>query len=133
MDVFGRERGRQRHVAAREALGQAEKIGRDAFQVAGEEGSGAAEADGDLIGDEQGVVFVGKVAEAFQVAFRVDDHSRGALDEGFDDDRDHLAGVFREGAFDFIQAGDVAGWPGEAKWTAVAVGAGDLDGGEEKG
>ena len=56
VDLVVRERRRHRQVAAGESFAQAQKIGHDVFLLAGEHRAGAAEADGDFVGNQQHVV-----------------------------------------------------------------------------
>ena len=61
----------------------------------GEEGAGAAAADGDFVADQVDVVAVAEGARQAQVFRVVHDHAVGALDERFDDQRgDVLAMLF---------------------------------------
>ena len=55
-DVRPRQSRGQRHGAAGQALAEAEDIGRDAGLFAGEQRAGAAEADKNLVGDQQHAV-----------------------------------------------------------------------------
>ena len=106
VDALGRQRRRQRHVAAGEALGEAEQVRRDALLLAGEHRPGAAEAGRDLVADQQHAVAVAELAHRAQVARRVDDHPGGALHQRLDDHRGDLLLVHGE---DARQVGRVAG------------------------
>src|SRR5204862_4367263 len=66
VDLLRRQGGGQRQVAAGDALGQAEQVGRDVLLLAGEHRAGAAEAGGHLVEDEQDVVAVAELADAAQ-------------------------------------------------------------------
>ena len=69
------------------ALGDAHQVGRDALLLAREHRPGAAEADRDLVADEQHAELVAQLAQRAQVAVRVHDHPRRALHQRLDDDR----------------------------------------------
>src|SRR5471030_1552122 len=62
IDFFPRHHQRQRQVAAADALRQAQEIGPDRGLFAGEEGAGAAAADGDFVEDHVDLVAVAQFA-----------------------------------------------------------------------
>src|SRR5204863_359934 len=63
-DGAGGQRGRQRQVAAGQALGHAHEVGLDALVLAGEQAARPAEAGGHLVDDQQHAVTAGDVTEA---------------------------------------------------------------------
>ena len=75
------------HVAPGKSFREAQKIGRNLFLFASEKRSRAAEANGDLVGDEKGVVFSGELAKPSQITLGMNNHPGRALNQGFDDDR----------------------------------------------
>ena len=112
VDALGGERRRERQVAAGQALGEAEQVGRDALLLAGEHRAGAAEAGRDLVADQQHAVRVAELAHGAQVAGRVDEHPGGALDERLDDHRGDLLLVRGED-----RARGRPASPGSAAWA----------------
>ena len=70
VDRLGGERRRERQVAAGDALGHAHEVGRDVLLLAGEHRAGAAEADRDLVADQQHAELVAQLAHRAQVARR---------------------------------------------------------------
>ena len=54
--------------------------------LAGEHLAGAAEADGNFVGDKQRVVAARQLGQASQIAWRMHDHAGGGLHERFDHD-----------------------------------------------
>ena len=84
---LGRERRGERQVAAGDALGDAHQVGRDVLLLAGEHRARAAEADRDLVADQQHAELVAQLAHRPQVALRVHEHPGRALDERLDDHR----------------------------------------------
>ena len=58
--------------------------------LAGEHRAGAAEADGDFVGDQQHVVLPRQLAHAPQVAGRMHEHAGGRLHQRLDDQRGDL-------------------------------------------
>ena len=89
----GAQRRGQRDVAAGERLADAHDVGADAGVVGGEQLTGAAEAGGDLVEDQQHVVAVADRAQVDQVARVVEPHAARALHDGFDDDGGQFVGV----------------------------------------
>jgi hypothetical protein len=99
IDGLGGQRGGQREIAARDALGQAQQVGRDVLLLAGEHGSRAPEPDRHLVADEQHAELVAQLAHRSQVAPRVHEDAGGPLHQGLDDDSRHAARVrFQEPA-----------------------------------
>ena len=94
--ALGGERGRQRHVAAGDALRQAEEVRRDVLVLAREHAAGAAEAHGHLVADEEDPVPVAQRAHVAQVALGVDDDARRALHQRLHDHRRDLVRVLRQ-------------------------------------
>jgi hypothetical protein len=131
--LLGGQGGGQGQIAAGQALGQAEEVGRHPLALAGEQTAGLAEADGHLVGDQQGAVAAGDLPQPAQVALGMDDDARGALHQGLDDDRRHLAGVGPQDPIDLRQAGDPALGPLQPQGTAVAVRARRPQRGEQQG
>src|SRR3546814_4118801 len=64
----------QRQEAAGQALGQAQQVGLDAGLFASEHRAGAAEADRDLVGDQEHAVHVAQFAHALEV-HRSEEHT----------------------------------------------------------
>ena len=62
VDALIGERRRERQIAAREALADAQQVGRDPFVLAGEHGAGTAEAGRDLVADQEHAVGVAALA-----------------------------------------------------------------------
>ena len=93
VDALGRERRRERQVAARQALRDGHEVGRDALVLAREHRPGAAEAGRDLVADQEHVVLVAEMADVAQVAVGSDEDARGALDERLDDHRGDAVAV----------------------------------------
>jgi hypothetical protein len=106
VDPLGRQRRRQRQVAAGEALGEAHQVGRHVLLLTGEHRPGAAEAGRHLVADQQHAEAVAELACLAQEAGRVDEHPGGALDERLDDQRRDLFLVAGEHP---LQVGGVAG------------------------
>ena len=98
VDLLGRERGRERQVAACEPLGEAEQVGRDALVLAREHPARAAEAGGHLVEDQEHAVAVAELADRAQVARRVNEHPGRALDERLHDHGRDLAAVLSQQA-----------------------------------
>src|SRR5947199_10412296 len=67
VDAIGRQHHRERKVAPRETLGEAQEVGRDSRLLAREQSSGAPEPYGDLVGAEMDVATIAKLAGALQV------------------------------------------------------------------
>ena len=84
---FGRERGRHRQVAPREALGETEKVGGYALLLAREHRAGASEAGGHLVEDQQHVVPPREIGHAPQEAGRMHVDAGSRLHERLHDDR----------------------------------------------
>ena len=82
-----------RHVAARQALGKAHDVGRDARTLRREEPARPAEARRDLIGNEEHVMLVAERTQFLEVKLRIDSHARAALQKRLDDHRRTLFGV----------------------------------------
>ena len=133
VDFIGGQGSGHGKVAAGEAFAQAEEVGGDAFLLAGEHRPGAAEAGGDFVGDEEYLVFPAEFRGPFQVAFGVDEHAPGALDEGFDKQGGDAAGVPFEDFLQSLMTAPVAGPLVGAEGAAVGVGRGGGEGGEEEG
>jgi len=81
------EDARHRVEASREGLAQRHDVGADAVVLVGEERPGAAETGLDLVGDEQGIVPFGELAELREIPRRRHDDTGLALDR-FDEDGD---------------------------------------------
>ena len=84
---------RERQGAAGQRLGEGDDVGRHARAGTGEQVAGAAEADEDLIEDQQQVVLVGQPAQGAQHFVGMEQHAARALDARLDDDRGDLAGL----------------------------------------
>ena len=93
VDALGGQGRRQRQVAARQALAEAEEVGRDPLLLAGEHRPGAAETGRDLVADQKHAVAVAELAHRAQVARRLDADPGGALDQRLDDHRGDLLAV----------------------------------------
>ena len=99
VDPLGGERGGQRQVAAGDALGQAQQVGRDALVLAGEHPSRCGRSRSPprrRSAARRG----GRTARAPRAGSpsRVHEHARGALHQRLDDHRRDLALVLRERA-----------------------------------
>ena len=130
-DIVGGEGGGEGQVAGGDAFGEAEEVGFDILVFTGEHLAGAAEAGGDLIDDEEGVVFLGELGHAREEAGGVDEDAGGTLDERFDDDGCDLAWVLGKEAVHFVEA-VVTALVGRAI-EAVGVGRGGQEGREGEG
>src|SRR3546814_396191 len=99
----------QRQEAAGQALGQAQQVGLDAGLFASEHRAGAAEADRDLVGDQEHAVHVAQFAHALEVHRVVHAHAAGALHARFQDQRADFARMLVEQACQrvggFLRAG----------------------------
>ena len=98
--LLGRQRRRERQVAAGEPLAEAEEVGADALLLAGEHRAGAPKAGCDLVGDQKDAVRLGELANTPQKAGRLDTDARCALDERLDDHRGDLVAVEVEEALE---------------------------------
>lgn len=123
VDCVGGEGGGQGEVAASEALGQAEEVRGDAFTLAGEEGSGSAHADGDLVEDQQGVVLANQLGQLSQEAVGVDPNAGSALNDRLKDNGGNLAGMLAQQAVDGL----------EGFGRILGRRAGSAEGGEQEG
>ena len=83
----------QWHEAAGQSLRQAQQVRLHARLLAGEHRAGAAEADRDLVGDQEHAVRVAEFACASQVLGIVHAHAAGALHARLQDQRADLAGI----------------------------------------
>ena len=86
-----------------------------------------AEAGSDFIVDEQDAVLVTELAQAAQVFWRVDAHTRRALQNRFDDEGCRFFAVSGEGLFSADETFAVTRIPRLAIGTAVAVEAVEMD------
>src|SRR5262249_16695007 len=109
VDAIGDQRRGEREVAGGDALGDAEEVGRDPFLLACEEGAGAAEAGGDLVGDEEDVVGATERGGLAEVAGRLDEHAGSTLDQRLEDKRGDLVAVLVERAGERAEAEVAAG------------------------
>jgi len=133
VDVLrGQNRG-QGQIAAGDALGQAQQIGADAGVFVGEQLAGAAEADGDLVGDVVHLPGVAQLPQLAQIDGRIDAHAGGALDQGFDDDGGDLPVALGHQPLQVLEAGGVAAVAAEAVGAAETVRPLGLEGVEEHG
>ena len=86
--------GRQRQVAAGDALADAQQVGPHAALLGGEQRAGAAEAGGHLVVDQQHVVLRGRPRPRRRRASAGHErHAGGALHERLEHDRGQLVGV----------------------------------------
>ncbi|MNC84557.1 hypothetical protein D3C83_01130 [compost metagenome] len=85
VDGVARHYARERQVAAGDALGQQQKIRRDAGLLVGEETAGAAEAGHDLVGDQVHLVTVAERPRPPQVFRVVHRHAARPLHQRLDD------------------------------------------------
>ena len=90
VDLLGRQGRGERQIAAGDALGEAQEIGRDRLLLAREHRPGAAEAGRDLVADEEHVVLGAELARGAQEAGRLQQHAGGALHQRLDDERGEL-------------------------------------------
>ncbi len=95
-DAGAAQGGGQAEGSAGERLADAHDVGADAGVVGGEQLTGATEAGGDLVEDQQYPVPVADLPQVDQVARVVEAHPSGALHDGFDDHGGHLGGVLRQ-------------------------------------
>ena len=98
--LVGGQHARQRQVAARDALGEQQEVGRDARLLAGEQRSRAPEPGHDLVGDQVHLVARAELAGAHEVVRVVHRHARGALHQRLDDQRGGRRVVLREVRFE---------------------------------
>ncbi len=91
-DLVAQRSRAERHVARRDALGQAPDVGLHAPQPGTEQGAAAAEAGHHLVGDEQHVVTVADLAHQRPVGGRRHDHAGRTLDR-FGDEGRHRIGA----------------------------------------
>ena len=117
-DVVCGHGDRQRQVAGGQALGEAHEVRRDVGLLAGEEGAGAAEAHGDLVGDQVDVVAVAGLAQLFQVDRVVHPHVAGALDQGLNDDGADVVRVLGHQRFHVLELAQGVVFPA---FTLLAV------------
>src|SRR5256885_5346950 len=104
VDAIGRQHHRERKVAPRETLGEAQEVGRDSRLLTREQSSGAPEPHRDLVGDEMDVEAIAKLAGAVQVFRVVHGHSARALHQRLDDERRGFRGMPLEVLFDRLCA-----------------------------
>ena len=76
-----------------EALADAHDVGIDPRLFKGEHAPGAPHAHGDLVENQQDLVFPAAFPQAAQVPGGMHAHAAGALAEGFDDNRGQLVAV----------------------------------------
>ena len=95
--------------------------------LAGEQRAGAAEADRDLVGDQEHAVAVAGLAQQRQVNRVVHAHAAGALHERLDDHRADLVRVPGERRLHRGEHPAAVGFPALARLARVAVGRGDGD------
>ena len=84
-DPFGRQHGGKTHVTSGQRFAHAQDVGRDTGPFRCEHPSGAAEAGGDLVGDQQDVVPRAHFPQPAQVFGVVEPHAAGSLHDRFDD------------------------------------------------
>ena len=92
-DFIARQHERQRQIAAADAFRQTQEVRPDAGLLAGEEGAGAAAADGDFIGDQMHAVLVAQCAQTGEIRRVVHGHAGRALHQRLDDDGGDLRGA----------------------------------------
>ena len=109
--LVGDGRG-QGEIAAGHGLADGHDVGTDPGLVAGEQGPGASEAGGDLVGDQQDVVTVAQGPDLPQVVRRVETHPPGPLDDGLEDHRRQFVAMACDQVGEF---GDVVGLAGLAE------------------
>ena len=90
VDFVAREHAGQRQVAAGDALGEAQQVGRDVGLLACEQRPGAPEAGHHLVGDQQHLVLRAQRARAAQERRMVEAHAAGALHQRLDHHRGDL-------------------------------------------
>ena len=115
------------HVAGGEAFGGAENIRGNAGVFNGKEGACASEACSDFIVDEEDAVFIAEFPELPEVFRRIDTHAGSALEDRLHNAGHRFFSVFLEGFFGAFKAFHMAGFPGLAVGTAVAVQAFEMD------
>ena len=119
--------GGERQVGGGDLLGHHDHVGLDPVGGAGEHVARPAEAGSDFIVDEQDAVLVTELAQAAQVFWRVDAHTRRALQDRFDDEGCRFFAVSGEGLFSADETFAVTRIPRLAIGTAVAVEAVEMD------
>ena len=102
VDVLFAEHGAHRHHAVGQALGRRHQVRFDVEIVGRERRRHAAETRDHFIEDEQDAVLGAQLAQAFQIAFRRDQHARGTGHRFDDDGGDRRGVVQRDDAFQFI-------------------------------
>ena len=103
VDLVGRQHGRQRQVAARDALGQADEIGADGGLLNGEHGAGAAETHGNLIGNQVHSIFRAQFPGPLEIDRVIHRHPCRALHQRFDDESGRFGGVLDQMRFQCIR------------------------------
>ena len=94
VDRVARQHDGKRQITAGNAFRQAHQVGPDFRLLVGEEGAGAAAADGDFVTDQVHFVLVAQLAGEAQVFRVVHRHAGGTLDQRFDDQRGRAFAVF---------------------------------------
>ncbi len=122
VEFLRRQHRRQRQEPAGQALRQAQQVGHDAGLLAGEQRAGAAEADRDLVGDQEHAMGVAQLAHALEIHRIVHAHPAGALHARLEDQRADLAGMLVEQARQRI--GGILGVTGRALARARVPGIG---------
>ena len=124
---LGGEHHRERQVAAGQSLRQAQEVRADARLLAGEERAGAAEADRDLVRDQQHAVAVAGLAQEREVHGVVHAHRARALHQRLDDDGGDLVRVLGQRRFHVREHAPAVRLPALARLAPVAVGGGHRD------
>ena len=104
-DVAAGDGGGEGEVAAGEAFAQGEDVGHHISVFEREQFTGAAEAGGDFVENQQHTVSIAQAAGAAQVFGVIEIHAARALHDGFKNQRGEAVGLF--GKQDFQRAGGV--------------------------
>ena len=98
-NLFGRQGGRKRQIAAGHALGHAEQVRADGGMFAGKHFPGAPKPGSHLVTDQENTVLPGKPSQGLHIFDRLRPHAGCALHERFDNHRGQLFMLPGEYAF----------------------------------
>ena len=106
VDAIGRERRRDRQIAAGQPLRHAQQVGRHAFALAREQRARAAEAGGDLIENQQRAVLAARRGRPREKSLGQRQHARRRLHARLENDRAHAPVRARERLLELVGAVD---------------------------
>ena len=132
VDRVGRHDHGQRQVAAGQSFRQAQEIRADAGLLAREHRAGAAEADGDFVGDQVHAVPVAGLAQQLEIHRVVHAHAARALHQRLDDHGGNFVRMARQGCFHGRELAPRVLGPGFSRLALVAVRRGHRDGVHEQ-